>query len=275
MGKLKPFQNYFTIFYLFGLNSVIRVDNPCEKRSITVLYLPRIINICISSIIAYRFLEEEFDRFSLAKPKFNLILLFCSNYLAVFENMYQSHFSYAILKFLNHTIDHLSVSFRIEYPFKRFKREYHRKALLMLLIAIGGFVLKYFIHSDIGVTNFNSFLMAVSIIFRNIQMFHVTFYIDFIRYSLASLNEKISNWKCKKMYVKRSTITRTSELFILQQVRAIHMNLWHVSSCVNSLSGWFLVDHLVGMMVTISDAAYWVFLYATRTDGDLIEMMRK
>lgn len=279
MIKLKPFQRIFTIFHISGLNSFVHFDDePVEKRSLIVLYLPRVINICINLMITYKFLDERYNAFSIVTPKFNLIILVFSNFLAIFENMCKSHISRAILQTLHRTLDHLELSFKIEYPFEKIKGEFYRKTFLVMSIAFVGLLTNIFIHSDVGITQTSCCLMAVMIMYRNIKVLHIIIYIDFVRFSLSCLNEKIANWKCSKFFIQSKmgySTEKNSDCSAVQQMKLIHMNLWHVSCYVNSFFGWVIVDHLVGTTISLTYSTYWVFLYATRPEGDPINTIRK
>lgn len=277
MIKLEPLQSYFTFFYIFGLNSFMRFDQPLAKRSLIVLYLPRVIYICINLIIAYQFLKEKFNTFSIVTPKFNLIILVFSNFLAIFENMCKSHTSRAILQNVQHILDYLEFSFKIEYPFKKIKREFYRNALLAMSIAFAGLLTNIFITSDIGITKTSCFLVVVMVIYRNIKVLHIVLYIDFVRFSLSCLNEKISYLKCRKFLTKRRMgvlVGRKSDHCAIRQMKFIHMKLWYVSCHVNSFFGWVLIDHLVGTTISLTYSTYWVFLYSTRPEGDPINIIR-
>lgn len=271
MLKLKPFQNYFTIFYIFGLNSFVSFDKSSEKRSIIFSYFPRIIYIFIHLIITYEFfkhlLTSEYMSF-----KFITIILVCSSYIAVFENIFNANALWVILKTVHLTIINLETSLQIQYPFKTLKKNFRRKAFFMFMIIFVGLFIKIFIEDTIGLNKISSILLTLSFFFKHIHLFHFIFYIDFMRFTCESLSQKIVMLKSDN----HSFLNEINDsIYVMHQIKLVYYKLWHISNRINSLFGWFSVAYLIESIFIITHSLYWVFLLATLSPEHHFKILRK
>lgn len=286
MFKLIKFQNYFKIFYIFGLNPLVSFHNRHSKQSLFFayfVYFPRILNVSYNSVVAYFFIEQTITSKSSADfvlIKLLYIDLILSGFVAVFENIFKSHFCRIILQSVHLTIENLELSLKIKFPYVKFKKCLHKIVVLMLLIIIGGLIIKWTIPipNNAGINNTNYVLWSFSTLFNNIHLFHILFYIYFIKFTLECLNEKLEVLRRKKAFVStkiiNSCVNEITSIYLMQQIKLVHLKLWHVSHRVNTIFGWFLVYYFIETTLIATYTIYWMFFYISTTTN-VITLLRK
>lgn len=275
MINLKPFQVSFTIFYIFGLNPLISFADIRKRRSKILSILPRILNILVNAYFIYKLCEQvKNSTFLQIYARFALICVICVNAVGIFENLCNLRLTHQILQALSFTINSLEMALEVKYPFNALKKATVRKIVQQLMVVLVGSLIKYSVESINGVGWKKSVYWAISTVIKCVNLCHLTFYVDFMKFALASLNRRLvmlmignkTNW-CHKGIKDLQ--------FIVRQIKLIHFKLWHVSQCVNRLFGWFLVTYVIETASTSVYDIFWAFVLADQTDDQHIYILRK
>lgn len=266
MVKLQAFQSYFTITFIFGLNPYVLFVDVHKTLPKVLVLLPRLINIIVNTCIGIELYEpldivQYFDVFG----HFVLIFVVCVNYVAIFENWWNIHLMRQILNALASIINRWEKSLSIKYPIKVFKQSLNRKIALQITVIAIGSLIKHIIEIGSGRPWVYSFLFGISNLIKCAHLFHLVFYIDFIKLALASLNEKVTSVTIGRHIY--SCYKRDSELlFMMRQLKFVHFKLWRASQKINSLFGWFLVAFMCETVSTVIFNGYWEFLLTKGSD---------
>lgn len=259
LSKLKPFQIYYTIFFLFGLNSFISFENVHRKRSKFLILSLRFIVISINSYIGYRECKAfEYTRYSHIFGYGVLIFVVVVNLVAVFENAYHLQVVFKILQELSAILKILDTYLNINYPYRAMKCLLNRKIAAYFVIIVVTTATKYAYEVYYNLESTMSIFWSISNAIKFIQLIHVVFYIDFMKCVLKSLSEKLA----KKINDRQSYWFRGEKnefLRLLCHIKSVYFKLWNVSQKMNTLFGWFLVVLMFESTTTAIYNVYWIF----------------
>lgn len=256
--QLNPFRTYFIVFYLFGLNSFVSLANDQKKLCKTLVLLPRIAAVLGNVYIVY--LEREnfphdiddiFGRSLLISgPILNLI--------AIFESLYNSQLVQQILSEISTVINILEIFLKIEYSHKMMKKSLNRKLAMLLAVITMGSIIKFYVETNTGKKPTISVLWTISNVFKYIHLFHLLFYIEFIKFGLESLSEKLAH-KMNDRQIFWFHGQRNELWSEMHSMKSVYLRLWNVSQKVNTLFGWFLVVCMLEMASTVVYNVYWEY----------------
>lgn len=274
MFKLKSFQYFFTVLYVLGLNPFVSFENPSLRRGFIATYMPRLLSICVYLIIASGFLIHMLTSSGFLTSRTVLVIFDISNLIGHFENIqFNSKYPRVILQTVYSTINYLEMHFQIQYPLNKLHRKFQLKYLMVLALHLGTVLIKYAIRSPFGTSVILDLFMTTSSLLKDFQVFHIMFYIDFMKFSLQSLSRKIIKFKGEK--IECSTLNDQESLHMLRQVKLVHFKLWNVSFYVNLQFGWFFVVYLLETVMSATNSIYWVFLYVVSGGDNFIYISRK
>lgn len=275
MFNLRPFQIYFTVFYILGINPFVSFTDVHKKHSKFILFLPRMLNLSALSIIIYKFCEQlNYSTFLLIYARFVLISVICVNSVAIVEKLYNWRSTRHILETMSLTIDHLDTFLQIKYPFESFKKSIERKLLFQIMVILVTSTMKHYADSIGGTGWKNSVYWAITNSIQTVTVFHLTFFMDFIECVLVSLNRRVA---MKMMNRNINWCHGESEelLYVVRQIKLVYFKLCRMSQCVNCLFGWFSIAYVIQ---TVSSAVYnvfWAFSIADQPDVQLVLIIRK
>lgn len=275
MNNLQPFQFYFTIFYLLGINAYVSFTEINKKCSKVMCILPRILNISIG-LMVFRQIgessEKDWNRLAFLSVVYVMIRKQFSTLVSVGENLFHIRLMRQTVKTLSFTIQVLKCSLNIEFPYKTFKRTIEKKLLLQMVLILVATVTKYIFLSTLRNLWAWRIEYAIYNVIKCANIFFVTFYVDFMTFTLKSLNGKLINmtsernifW-CQEKHQKW--------LYIVHQMKLIHFQLWKISRNVNTMFGWFLIALMVELTTTSASQVLWAFTMVTNTDD--VQFLRK
>lgn len=257
--ELDPFQMYFTLFFLLGLNPHVSFTNQPKKLSKLLTMIPRLVAILCNIYIAYRDCENiSFDKIANIFGRVVLIIGAIANLTAIFENLYNAQNSHQILSEISTVINILKMYLNIEYSYKLAKKTLNRKLVLLITVIVLGSTIKYYIEATNGINRTFSILWAISTFFKYIHLFHLSFYIEFLRFTMKSLNEKLTN-KVNNSQAYWYHGQKNKLWHDLHYMKTVYLRLLNVAHEVNSLFGWFLVICMLETSSTAVFNAYWEF----------------
>lgn len=259
ISKLSSFQIYFTVFFLFGLNSFVSFRNIHQKHSKFKIIPLRLVAIFINAYIVYQQCEHfEYTKYSHVLGYGVLICVAGVNLTAIFENLYRLQSMYKILHELSWILKTLETYLKIKYPYRKVKVSLNRKiAIYSTIIAVGS-MLKYYVETVYDLNRSMSYLWSISNVIKYIHMLHVMFYIDFIKFALASLSEKLANkMNARQIFFYHGQ--KNEFLQIMCHIKSVYFKLWTVSKKLNALFGWFLVVLMFESTTTAIFNVYWLF----------------
>lgn len=259
ISKLKPFQIYYTIFFLFGLNSFVSFENMHKKRSKLTVISSRLVVIFVNVYIGYRECAVfEYTRYSHIFGYGVLICVTIVNLIAVFENLYHLQFAHKILYDISSIIKTLETHLNIKYPYRAVKVSVNRKIIAYTLILGLATMTKYLFEITYKLDTVMSIFWSISNVIKFIHLVHVMFYIDFMKYALTSLSEQLT----KKMNDRQIYWFRGQKnefLRLMCHTKSVYFKLWNVTQKVNSLFGWFFVVLMIESTTTAIFNMYWSF----------------
>ena len=261
ISQLKPFQIYYTVFFLFGLNSFISFKNIHKKRCKLITVSLRLIAISINAYIAYRECKDfEYSVYAHIFGYGVLIFVVCVNFTAIFESFVNQKSMCKILKELSSILKTLETYLNIKYPDQAVNVSLNRKIIIHFTIIVAGTVIKYYVEVANNLDPSISLFWTISNVIKYIHLLHVMFYIDFIKFTLASLSEKLSS-KMNDPQIYWYHGQNNEFLQIMRHIKTVYFKLWNVSQLVNSLFGWFLVVLMFEATTTAIFNVYWSFAF--------------
>lgn len=262
----------FTIFYIFGLNSYISFNEPIKKRSIRILYLPRIINFGLPTfVIAYCIYTELFTFQNMLF--FNMLIY--TAYVAFFESIIHVSGSFrGNLQIMCNAINRLEMNLKMKYPLNVIQKSFRRKFTLQIAIILGGYLFKYLIPSEVNISPILDVTLTLTILYKCIHLFHAIIYVDFIKFTLMCM--------CQKIVMVKSEVSRKvgdksmqRNMRMMRQIKLIHFKLWHIAERVNQQFGWFLTVFPIDAVSTITHSIYWFSIGLTIPNHSTLSSFRK
>lgn len=272
MHKLKTFQNYFTILYVLGLNPYISFANINQKRSKIVSFFLRLLNILVSllvvSLTSVKYVNAKwFVAFGYLTFAYDV----CINFIAVFENLSNLNAIYRILYTISIVIEIFVTTFGANFPYSAIKKSIISKFLIILFTVF----LKFIGHLG---NNKQKLIQNILWTFFNtitsVHFMHLIFYIEFMKFILIGLNEKIVTLTSHTHVYWRHEKTK-EWLNTFHHIKLIHFKLWRIAYAVNALFGWFLLSFMTEQATKFIFYSYYIFISANKMDGKLIYILRK
>lgn len=259
ISRLKPFQIYYTIFFLFGLNSFVSFENIHGKRLKFIVIPLRLVAISINAYIGYRECSVfEYQRYSHIFGYGVLICVVVLNLIAIFENLYHLQLVYKILQEISSILKILETFLNIKYPYQAVKVSLNRKIFAYCAIISVTTMIKYTFEFVYGLDTVISIFWSISNAFKFIHLLHVMLYIDFIKFTLASLSEKLTK-KINDRQIYWFRGRKNEFLRLMCHIKSVYFKLWNVSQKVNTLFGWFFVVLMFESTTTAIYNVYWSF----------------
>lgn len=257
--QLNPFQIYFDVFFLFGLNSFVSFTSDHKRLPKLLSALPRLIAILGNIYIAYR----ECDNFPYNRVDdiFGRVALMCVvivNLTAILENLCSAQTMNQILCEISIVIDILKTCLNIEYTHKVVKKALNQKLVSHMAVIVLGASIKYYVETINGKNLIFSSLWAICNTIKYIHLLHLEFYVEFIRYALSSLSEKLAN-KINDRQIYWYHGQRNELWHDMHYMKAVYLRLCNISQKVSSLFGWFLVVCMLETTTTAVYNVYWEF----------------
>lgn len=255
---LKPFQSFFTCFYLFGLSPFILFKQPNKKPPIAIVYLPRLLlTVFMTILISHDLLYHKFSA--------NNTMLNLSIWMAIFDVVFIPNSFRATWQTMCTTIDHFEDTLQIQYPLKMISKQFYWKFLLQILIVSAGLYVQYSIcsHEHLSLSEIN---LAIVFLYKCVHLSHITIYIDFMKIALTCLCEKIMLEYRKQCNGDRSDCSKN--IILLRQIEATYFKIWRISDGVNRQFGWFLATFPIDIVIIVTHAFYWMTVDLLTSDDD-------
>lgn len=257
--ELKPFQIYFTLFFLFGLNPFVSFANEQKRQSKLLIVIPRLVAVLCNISIAYRECKNfPLDTVATIFGRLVLVSGAVVNLIAIFENLFHAHLVYQIFSEISAVINILRICLNINYSHKLMKKSLNRRLTIHIVIIVLGSTIKFYVETTNGIECTLSVLWTISNVIEYMHLFHLSFYIEFIRFILKSLSEKLADKmiNCQTYWYHG----QNNELWhSLHHMKSVYLKLWNVSQKVNALFGWFLVICMLETTSTAVFNAYWEY----------------
>lgn len=269
MLKLRPFQNYFTTLYVLGLNPFISFSDITKKRSKIITFFLRSLNVLVSVFVAFKTgFNFQHSKWFFVFAQIVFAYDVCINFIAVFENLKNLNATYRILQILSFVIDMFVTTLDANFPYTVMKKSIKWKFFVILITVLLRFIGHYGYNQ---VRLLQNIMWSIFNVLTGVHLMHLIFYIEFIRFILAGLCEKIamltSRTRCHK---------KTKEwLHFMQQVQLIYFNLWRIAHIVNSLFGWFMVSYIIKEATQFIYYAYYIFFYSSKVHKHELYIIRK
>lgn len=257
MGRMKAFRKYLIFFFVFAQDSYI----PFVNVSKFLVYLPRIVLILVISsfvmvtITAQGRIIENLDRGSA-----NMLFIFTLSYslpaiCVAFEHWLKPSAIPSICTEISIVSRFMENKLKIPFKINHFERHFMRKMAIIFSTAIFAFVLKFIIKSHTH-SQTVGLLIFVMILLKCIAALHILFYVEFVRFSLESLNSHVSALRTKSIVLHVNTMIKH-----FQDLKYVHFKLRKIISIVNKRFGWIINGLIFESFLHITNAVYWIFLY--------------
>lgn len=161
MPQLNPFQIYFTVFFLFGLNSFVSFTNRQKRLPKLLIVLPRLTAILGNIYIAYRVCDKFPNSIEDIFGRFVLLCGVVVNLTAVIENLCSVQIVQQILCEISTVINILETCLNIKYSHKMVKKSLIRKLKIHAMVIVLSSMIKYYIETIHGKKLTFSILWAV------------------------------------------------------------------------------------------------------------------
>lgn len=258
MDKLKLFQKYFIIFYLFGLSPFIAFEKN-KKPPFIFVHLPRMLSILLLIFISYNFYFQILLAFNMIMSYY---LITFSIYMAFFENIYRSHIFRRTFRIVDRTVKSFVHLWQIQCPLEALEKSFRRKFIFQILVVLSGPIVKYYVRSLFGVSSVQDIALTLAFLYKCIHLSHATMYIDFIRHFELCLCNRIK-FELKRYssgQIKSHKISVSEKIRMLHQIKLIHFKLWRLTQHVNKQFGCFLTAVPVDTVSGVTFSFYWMFI---------------
>lgn len=272
MFKLRPFQRYFTALYVLGLNPFISFTAPNKKRSKFISIFFRSLNILVSLFVVYiTGVKLQFNKSFIVFGHLTFISDVSINFIAVFENLSNLNATYRILQTLSFVIGMFGTTFKSDFPYKAMKKSIIWKFSVIFVTVFLKFMGHYGYAKGRLVQNLS---WGIYDALTGVHLMHLIFYIEFIKFILAGVSEKVVvlttqksiYWRCEK----------TSDwLHVMHRIKLIYFKLWRIAHSANTLFGWFLLSFMMEQATKFIYYSYFTFIYATETHNGVLFILRK
>lgn len=275
MLKLQPFQMYYTILYVCGLNPLILFADVRESQSKVIVYLPRFLTIIVNAyLVCNTALGLQYTKSFFFFGHLSFACDVCLNFIVIFENLSNTHALHKVLHAISFTVNSLERNLGVNFPFNAIKMSIVRKLLLKILFLLFELISKLMIDPGTRFILERRIYYDICYMFTNLNLFHLIFYIEFIKYSIATLNEAIVQQIKQENVHWRYEYTKQC-LHILRQIKLIHFELWRISHGLNSLFGWFLIVLTTALITGSIFDAYYIFVYGSFASCNQVCFWRK
>lgn len=273
MNKLKIFQKYFIIFYLFGLSPFIAVEQN-KKPPFIFIHLPRFLSILLLIFISYHFYFQILLAYNMIMSYY---LITFSIYMAFFENIYLSHIFRITFRIVDRTVENFERLWKIQCPLEALEKSFRRKFLFQILVILSGPIVKYYVRSHFGVSSTQDIALTLAFLYKSIHLSHATMYIDFIRHFEICLCNRI------KLELKKYSSDQTKwhkmgvleKVRMLHQIKLIHFKLWQLTQCANKQFGYFLTAVPIDTVSAVTFSFYWMFIFLKQLSPCQQNVLRK
>lgn len=261
------------IFFIFGLSPFVSYDNKRNITSKCLSILIRLLNISLITCFVFSTLyfvsvNKSFDNMSFQiYTRFTLVCTVCTCLVTFFENLCNLQLARRTFQAMSNTINSLELFFGIQFPYKSLIKWIRWKIWLQTFCLFSVAFVKIILikYEDMFVKRDIAYFIIH--IIKCLQLTHFLFYVDFIKYSLISLNEKIGAFENNRRVLWLDT-GNLNMLFILRHIKHIHSEICHVSRCVNYLFGWFLVIKVIDLCMMTICYGFWIYINIKWTEGD-------
>lgn len=258
MNKLKLFQKYFIIFYLFGLSPFIAFEKRNKKPPLILVHLPRILTVLLMIFITYNFYYQVLLAYNIVMSYYFITF---SIYMAFFENILLSHVFRITFRIVDNTSKDFELLWQINCPMEALEKSLRRKLMFQTLVILSGLFVKYFVRSHFGVSWIQDLALTLAFLYKSVHLLHATMYIDFIRHFEMCLCKRI------KLDLKKYSSDRTKwqinvreKIRMLHQIKLIHFKLWQLTQHVNKQFGLFLTAVPIDTVSAVTFSFYWMFI---------------
>lgn len=258
MNKLKLFQKYFIIFYLFGLSPFIAFEERTKNPPLIFVHLPRLLSVILMVFISYQFYYQILLAHNVIMSYY---LITFSIYMAFLENILLSHVFRITFRMVNITVEKFEQLWQIQCPLEALEKCFRRKFVFQILVILSGPFIKYFVRSHFGVSSIQDIALTLAFLYKCIHLLHATMYIDFIRHFEMCLCNRI------KVELKKYSSNETKcqigirdKIRMLHQIKLIHFKLWQLTQHVNKQFGYFLTTVPVDTVSAVTFSFYWMFI---------------
>lgn len=258
MYKLQPLQTYFSAFYMLGFNPFVSFKKTPRKVSLFAQYFPIIVHIALNIWIIYYLYPRKNRGIFLAHFEFTFTMYSSSNLVPFFEQIFYSNSFPINFQTMSLTVDNLETHLAIKYPFNKIQRNFLKRFVLQLIVNFGGLLIKYYVPTLTKYTWSHYIASATFYFHKYLHLLNILIYIDFIKFALECLSEKIVIVKNEMDYIETRDEIK-NHLHIIQQIKLTHYKLWHIVQRVNKQFGWFLIVYLIEGITIAAFLFYRVF----------------
>lgn len=191
---------------------------------------------------------------------FTIIFGNASNFVGLIENLCNAQTMSQIVRDLSYTVNTIEVSLKIAFPFKRMRKSIQCNFLINFFIIIGIFILKYanfLTKREISLHVSWTILEVVKLV----NLFHLIFYVEFMRFALSCLNEKVMKLMSDTNIFWHHE-TNKEWLCVIRHTKTIYLRVFCISQRANTLFGWFLVAFTIGVTADVIYYTYQLFVHA-------------
>lgn len=259
MLNLKPFKTLFTIFYIFG---VFSHASKGSKRILSLLL--RIANISVIGCILYILQNLSYARSYLFEAYARWVLIITTSiiFVPIIETLFHSRKAHQSLQIMSEIIDNLEKCLKIKYPYNAIKTSIFLTFSLQFIVIATIVITKLFV----GPKNVEKILIFIFVdMIKCVHLLHFTFYTNFIKFALITLNKKIvmlidgnDDW----CFMRISNI-----ICVLQHLKLIHFQIARLLRRINVVFGWYLVMRLIDVVMMMIYSGFWAFVFTNNIAG--------
>ena len=266
MFKFKPLQIILIWLSIIGKDNLTILHNQKSQFVPIFLHIFRFIYLVILiTTLFYPFQDnianDSMSLYAVNYLTFNIVIV---NSVDIISSWLHANSISAIILEIEESLDALALHFiDLNSRIALFARDFRKKCFIAFLIFLIEFIIRHYHPSDIF-KPFTYATLTFAILYKNVEIIYVTFYIDVQTFILLSLNENLSTVAIDCL--NESFIYAVSEceekLYILHRVQIIHLKVWKISENLNIRFGGFLLGVCAGTVI--------ILIYAGTSSFDIL-----
>lgn len=254
MFKFKPLRSILFCLSIIGKDNLTTIHN--QKSQFIPIFLHVFRSIFLFFLITtvfHPFLDEiangSISLYAINYMSFNIVIV---NTVDIISSWLHAKSISSIVTDIEESLDVLNTFTDLNVRIELFAYGFRRKCFMALLIFLTEFIIRLIFLSDI-LKPYTYAVVTIAVLYKNLEIFYVTFYIDVQKFILFSLNENLNT--VANDCVNESLIHAMSEndekLHILHRTRVIYLNVWKISENINIRFGGFLLSICVGAIIIL------------------------
>lgn len=268
VDTMNQFKRHILLHFLSGQNQLpFKTKNPFA-------YIPSIIALILTVFCSVKILTKKFKLLDFNDA---LVLHFTMSVhilpisVATIECFRMKNGSWQLLKTFARMMNRLESRLAIKVDWSCLRKQMICNAIG---VAFSSFFLIFYrlVFRSTFYGHWFEFWTSIPLVYRIASMLHIMFYVDLVTFGMSSMVVGLDTLR-KKRILTNNMISHPNEIRnIVNFVKLHHLQIWQCCQVINKYFGFIFIAIILDSVVTITNAAYWAFVYWMRGESFIITM---